>query len=155
MRVQIDPAKLAAMGLSLEDVRGVLGERGQQPRRARIDGGAQSFTVYDNDQLLKAAPWNDVVVAYRNGAPVRVRDIGVAIDAPENNKVAAWANGGRGHHRSACLQAARRQRDRDGRAHQGGAAAAAGVDPADGQRQHPGRPDADDPRLGARTSSSR
>ena len=52
-----------------------------QPK-GTVDGPAQAFTVYTNDQLLSAAPWNDVVLEYRNGAPVRVRDVGVAVDAP-------------------------------------------------------------------------
>jgi len=91
VRVQIDPARLAAMGLSLEDVRGVIATVSVNQPKGTIDGAAQSFTVYTNDQLLSAAPWNDVVLAYKNGAPIRVRDIGVAVDAPENNKVAAWA----------------------------------------------------------------
>jgi len=62
--------------------------------KGTLDGPSQSFTVYTNDQLLKAAPWNDVILAYKNGAPIRVRDVGVAVDAPENNKVAAWAYSG-------------------------------------------------------------
>ena len=52
-----------------------------------------NYTIYDNDQLLKAAPWNDVIVAYKNGAPIRIRDIGVAIDGPENTQSAAFQNG--------------------------------------------------------------
>ncbi len=54
------------------------------------------MTIYDNDQLLKAAPWNDVVVAYKNGAAVRIRDIGVAVDGPENRLISAWQNGRQG-----------------------------------------------------------
>ena len=48
--------------------------------KGSINGPKRALTIYDNDQLLKAAPWNDVVVAYKNGAPVRIRDIGVAVD---------------------------------------------------------------------------
>ena len=94
IRIQADPAKLAALGISLEDIRGVIATVSVNQPKGTIDGPNQSFTVYTNDQLLKAAPWNDAILAYRNGAPVRVRDIGVAIDAPENNKVHAWAYGG-------------------------------------------------------------
>ena len=64
--------------------------------RGRSTAPQHSFTIYDNDQLLKAAPWNDVIVAYKNGAPVRIRDIGVAVDGPENSQVAAWQNGQHG-----------------------------------------------------------
>jgi HAE1 family hydrophobic/amphiphilic exporter-1 len=94
VRIQADPAKLAALGISLEDIRGVIATMSVNQPKGTIDGPNQSFTVYTNDQLLAAKPWNDVVLAYRNGAPIRVRDIGVAIDAPENNKVHAWAFGG-------------------------------------------------------------
>ncbi|NMM90349.1 acriflavine resistance protein B [Rhodococcus sp. SRB_17] len=94
VRIQVDPAKLAAMGMSLEDIRGVMATVSVNQPKGTLDGPAQSFTVYTNDQLLSAAPWNDVVLAYKNGAPVRVRDIGVAVDAAENNKVAAWAYAG-------------------------------------------------------------
>ena len=94
VRIQADPSKLAALGISLEDIRGVIATMSVNQPKGTIDGPNQSFTVYTNDQLLAAKPWNDVVLAYKNGAPIRVRDIGVAIDAPENNKVHAWAYGG-------------------------------------------------------------
>ena len=94
VRIQADPTKLAALGISLEDIRGVIATMSVNQPKGTIDGPNQSFTVYTNDQLLAAKPWNDVVLAYRNGAPIRVRDIGVAVDAPENNKVHAWAYGG-------------------------------------------------------------
>ncbi|MDB5368344.1 MAG: acriflavin resistance protein [Rhodospirillales bacterium] len=95
VRVQLDPAKLAALGLSLEDVRNVLAVATSNSAKGSIDGATQTFTIYDNDQELAAGPWNDVIIAYKNGAPVRVRDIGRAIDGPENVKLAAWANGKR------------------------------------------------------------
>src|SRR5262249_46756324 len=61
--------------------------------KGSINGVRHSFAIYDNDQLLKAAPWNDVIVAYKNGAPVRIRDIGVAVDGPENTLSRAFQNG--------------------------------------------------------------
>ncbi|MFX5705796.1 hypothetical protein ABTE52_22680, partial [Acinetobacter baumannii] len=64
-----------------------------QPK-GTVDGARQAFTVYTNDPLLKAEQWNDMVLAGRNGAPIRVKDIGIAIDGPENNKIAAWAFAG-------------------------------------------------------------
>jgi hydrophobe/amphiphile efflux-1 (HAE1) family protein len=96
IRVQINPTKLAALGLSLPDVANVISTVTVDAAKGSIDGATRNFTIYDNDQLTKAAPWNDVVIAYRNGAPIRVRDIGVAVDGPENSKVAAWGNGKRG-----------------------------------------------------------
>jgi HAE1 family hydrophobic/amphiphilic exporter-1 len=95
VRIQVDPTKLAAVGMSLEDVRGVIVNTTVNQPKGTIDGPRQSFTVYTNDQVLSAAPWNDMVLAYKNGAPIRVRDVGVAVDAPENVKQAAWGFTGR------------------------------------------------------------
>jgi len=91
VRIQADPTKLAAAGMSLEDIRGVIANLSINQPKGTVNGPAQSFTVYTNDQLLNAAPWNDAILAYKNGAPIRVRDIGVAVDGPENSKVSAWA----------------------------------------------------------------
>ncbi|MDB5408690.1 MAG: acriflavin resistance protein [Rhodospirillales bacterium] len=93
VRIQVDPAKVASLGLSLEDLRAVITIATTDSPKGSIDGATRSFTIYDNDQELKAAPWNDIVVAYKNGAPVRVRDIGRAVDGPENVRLAAWAQG--------------------------------------------------------------
>ena len=96
VRVQIDPARLKTLGLSLEDVRGVIANATVSAPTGTIDGPTQSFNVYTNDQILEGKPWNDVVIAYKNGAPIRIRDIGVAVDGPENAKVAAWGYAGSG-----------------------------------------------------------
>ena len=96
IRVQVDPARVAALGLNLEDIRGVLANMSVNQPKGSVDTAAQSFTLYTNDQLLKSQPWNDVIVAWRNGAPVRVSDIGIAVDGPENTKLAAWAYSGGG-----------------------------------------------------------
>jgi HAE1 family hydrophobic/amphiphilic exporter-1 len=93
VRVQIDPLKLAALGLQMEDVASVITAATVDAPKGSINGPKRALTIYDNDQLLKAAPWNDVVVAYKNGAPVRIRDIGIAVDGPENNLMTAWQNG--------------------------------------------------------------
>jgi hydrophobe/amphiphile efflux-1 (HAE1) family protein len=92
VRVQVDPAKIAALGIQLEDVANVISEATVNGPKGSINGELHSFAIYDNDQLLQAAPWNDVVVAYKNGAPVRIRDIGVAVDGPENNQLLGWQN---------------------------------------------------------------
>jgi HAE1 family hydrophobic/amphiphilic exporter-1 len=94
VRIQVDPAKLSALGMSLEDVRGVIATTTVSAPTGSVDAGRQSFTVYTNDQVLSAAPWNDMVLAYKNGAPVRVRDIGVAVEGPENQRLAGWAFAG-------------------------------------------------------------
>jgi HAE1 family hydrophobic/amphiphilic exporter-1 len=96
VRVQIDPIKLAALGLQLEDVANVISAATVDAPKGSINGPHRAITIYDNDQLLKAAPWNDVVVAYKNGGAVRIRDIGVAVDGPENSLITAWQNGRQG-----------------------------------------------------------
>jgi hydrophobic/amphiphilic exporter-1 (mainly G- bacteria), HAE1 family len=96
VRVQIDPAKLVAKGLSLEDVRNQIGLTTVDAPKGNIDGDKRAYTIYANDQLLDASKWNDVIIAYRNGAPLRIRDIGQAVNGPEDAKQAAWANGKRG-----------------------------------------------------------
>jgi hydrophobe/amphiphile efflux-1 (HAE1) family protein len=96
VRIQIDPAKLVAKGLSLEDVRNQIAASTVDNAKGNVDGGTRSYTIYANDQLLKAKDWNDVIVAYRNGGPLRVRDIGTAVSGPEDTKQVAWANGKRG-----------------------------------------------------------
>ena len=93
IRVQIDPVKLAAVGLQLEDVASLITTATVDAPQGSITGKTQNFTIYDNDQILKAAPWNDVIVAYRNGSPIRIRDVGIAVDGPENNQVVGWQNG--------------------------------------------------------------
>ena len=111
VRVQVDPAKIAALGMQLEDVASVIATATVNAPKGSINGPLHSFAIYDNDQLLKAAPWNDIVIAYRNGAPVRIRDIGVAVDGPENKQTARLAER-QIRHSAAGLQAAGRQRHR-------------------------------------------
>src|ERR1700758_4386481 len=96
IRVQVDPAKLVAKGLSLEDVRNQIAMTTVDSPKGNIDGTKRAYTIYANDQLLEAPEWNDVIIAYRNGAPLRIRDIGQAIAGPEDMKTAAWADGKRG-----------------------------------------------------------
>ena len=96
VRVEIDPAKIASLGLSLEDVRAMLATATVDSPKGYFDGPKQSFAIYDNDQLLHAAPYNDLILACRNGSPIKVRDIGVAVDAAENNKISAWHYGKQG-----------------------------------------------------------
>jgi len=96
IRVQIDPAKLVAKGLSLEDVRSQIAITTVDSPKGNIDGAKRAYTIYANDQLIDADKWNDVIIAYRNGAPLRVRDIGEAVAGPEDMKQAAWADGKRG-----------------------------------------------------------
>jgi hydrophobe/amphiphile efflux-1 (HAE1) family protein len=95
VRVQVDPGRLAAMGMTLEDVRNMLVNATVNAPKGSIDGARRTYTLYDNDQLTRAAEYQNVVLAYRNGAPVRVRDIGRAVDGPENDLTTAFQSGKR------------------------------------------------------------
>src|SRR4029077_16219414 len=86
----------ASLGMSLEDVRAVLTSATVDSPKGQFDGSSQSSTIYASAQLPRAAEWGKIVLAYRNGSPVRIEDVGVAIDAPENLKMAAWQKGRRG-----------------------------------------------------------
>src|SRR5262249_16767424 len=66
VRVQVDPAKIAALGIQLEDIASVISTATVNSPKGSINGTKRNFVVYDNDQLVKAAPWNDVIVAYKN-----------------------------------------------------------------------------------------
>ncbi len=96
IRVQIDPAKLAAMGMTLEDVRSALTIATVNSPKGSIDGPRRSFTILDNDQLTQPGPYNDLIVAWKNGAPVRIRDIGQAVRGPQNREQISWQNGRKG-----------------------------------------------------------
>ena len=96
IRIQIDPAKLVAKGIGLEDVRTQIAITTVDSPKGSIDGATKSYTIYANDQLPASKDWNDVVIAYRNGGPLRIKDIGQAVTGPEDAKQAAWANGKRG-----------------------------------------------------------
>ncbi len=96
IRVQVDPAKLAYMGLTMEDVRNVITNATVDEPKGSIDGPDSSYTVMADDQLTAAEPYNNIIVAYRNGAPVRIRDIGQAMRGPQNRELAAWQNSRRG-----------------------------------------------------------
>jgi HAE1 family hydrophobic/amphiphilic exporter-1 len=96
VRVQVDPAKVANMGIDLEDIAAVILNASVDAPKGSINGDLHNFAIDTNDQLMNAAPWNDIVIAYHNGAPVRIRDIGVAVDGPENDQSVGWQNGKQG-----------------------------------------------------------
>ena len=95
IRVQLDPSKMAVRGLTLEDVRTQLSGVTENDPTGNIDGPTRSYTIYTNGQLTDASKWNDVAVAYQNGSPLYIRDIGRAVTAAQDSKQAAWANGKR------------------------------------------------------------
>jgi hydrophobe/amphiphile efflux-1 (HAE1) family protein len=84
IRVQVDPAKLEARGLTLEDLRGVLATATTDAAKGAVNGDLQTFTIATNDQLTQPEQYDDVIIAYRSGAPVRVRDVGHAITGPQD-----------------------------------------------------------------------
>jgi hydrophobe/amphiphile efflux-1 (HAE1) family protein len=92
IRVQIDPAKLSATGLTLEDVRGGLITATTTAAKGTLNGKIESFTIAANDQIMKPGEYDDVIFAYRNGAPLRVRDVGHAIEAGTDVTIASYEN---------------------------------------------------------------
>ena len=96
IRVQVDPAKLASSGLTLEEVRTILVGATTIAAKGTINTTRTSFTIAANDQIIDAEPFNDIVLAYRNGGPIRVRDVGQAIAAESDRTVAGYQNGQRG-----------------------------------------------------------
>src|SRR3954463_8258963 len=92
VRIQANPTALASYGLSLEDLRAALAQANVDQAKGVLDGPRQSYTIGANDQLFSSAQYNNVVVAYKDGAPVRLSDIATAVDSAENIKQAAWMN---------------------------------------------------------------
>jgi hydrophobe/amphiphile efflux-1 (HAE1) family protein len=92
VRVQVDPQALAARGINLEDVRTVLGQANVDLPKGTLNSPRQTYTLNTNDQLFKPDQYADLVIAYRNGSPVRIRDIGRAVSAGENELIAGWYN---------------------------------------------------------------
>jgi hydrophobe/amphiphile efflux-1 (HAE1) family protein len=90
VRVRVDPAALAGLGLGLEDIRTALGANNVNQPKGSFDGVRQSYAIGANDQIFTADQFKNVIVAYRNGAPVRLGDIGGVVDNVENVRLAAW-----------------------------------------------------------------
>ena len=92
VRVQANPAALAAYSLTLEDLRAVIATANVNQAKGSFDGPRQAYIIGANDQLFSAAEYRALIVAYRNGAPVRLADVAEAVDDVENVKMAAWMN---------------------------------------------------------------
>ena len=90
VRIQANPAQLAAYNLSLEDLRTAVAAANIDQAKGTLNGARQSFTISDNDQLLSSSDYKPVIVAYRNGAAVRASDVATIVDAAENSQQAAW-----------------------------------------------------------------
>jgi multidrug efflux pump len=92
VRVQANPEALAAYGLNLDDLRTTIGNANVNTPKGNFDGPLQSYTINANDQLKSASEYNNIVVAYANGAPVRLSDVATIINGAENTKLGAWMN---------------------------------------------------------------
>jgi multidrug efflux pump len=92
VRVQINPRALAAYGLNIDDLRTTLGNANVNTPKGNFDGPAQATTINANDQIADPQQYLDLVIAYRNGAPVRLKDVATVVNGAENSKLQAWAN---------------------------------------------------------------
>ncbi len=92
VRIQANPTALSAYGVNLEDVRNALTANSLDAAKGNFDGPSQDYTINANDQLVSSGDYKQVVVAYRNGAPVMLTDVAKIVDGVENNKLAAWSN---------------------------------------------------------------
>jgi multidrug efflux pump len=90
VRVQANPTALAAYGMSLEDLRNALSQANVNQAKGNLDGPEQAWTLTANDQLLSSQQYAPIIVAYRNGAPVRLSDVATVVDSAENVEQAAW-----------------------------------------------------------------
>ena len=119
VRVQVNPAQLANLGLTMEDVRNALTEANVNAPKGTLNGATQSYSIGTNDQLATADEYKNTIISYSNNAPVRLSDVASVVDGVENDQLAAWANGKSGR-AAGYPPSARRQYRADG-----------AVDPAD------------------------
>ena len=96
VRIQANPEALAAKGMTLEDVQSSVAAANSSAPVGTLTGQDQAYTLQANSQLEHADRYENLIVAYRNGAPVRLRDVGKAVDSVENDRLASWLNGQRG-----------------------------------------------------------
>jgi hydrophobe/amphiphile efflux-1 (HAE1) family protein len=90
VRVRVNPAAMASLGLSLEDVRTALVQTSVNSPKGSFDGARQSYAINANDQIFSAADYRNVILAYRNGSPIRIADLGEAVDNVENVRLGSW-----------------------------------------------------------------
>ncbi|PWK83860.1 efflux RND transporter permease subunit [Fulvimonas soli] len=93
VRIQVNPAQLSNLGLTLEDVRSALTQANVNAPKGTLNGTTQSYSIGTNDQLADAAEYKNTIISYKNGAPVRLSDVASVVDGVENDQLAAWANG--------------------------------------------------------------
>ncbi|WP_426701250.1 efflux RND transporter permease subunit [Rhodanobacter sp. Col0626] len=93
VRVQVNPAQLSNLGLTLEDVRSALTQANVNAPKGTLNGKTQSYSIGTNDQLADAAEYKNTIISYKNNSPVRLSDVASVVDGVENDQLAAWANG--------------------------------------------------------------
>jgi len=93
VRVQMNPAQLSNLGLTMEDVRSALTQANVNAPKGTLNGKTQSYSIGTNDQLKDAAEYKNTIISYKNGAPVMLSDVARVVDGVENDQLAAWANG--------------------------------------------------------------
>ncbi|HUH86092.1 MAG TPA: efflux RND transporter permease subunit, partial [Stellaceae bacterium] len=92
VRIQADTRKLAAYGLNIDDLRTTVGTANVNTPKGNFDGPSRAYTINANDQLHSAEDYRGLVVAYKNGSPVRLSDVADVIEGSENSRLAAWSN---------------------------------------------------------------
>src|SRR5206468_10964546 len=92
VRIQVNPRAAASAGLSLDDIRTAVANANTNQAKGSFDGPARAYTIDANDQLRSADEYRRIIVAYKNGAPIRLSDIADVIEGAENAKLAAWMN---------------------------------------------------------------
>src|SRR6202008_4359437 len=92
VRIRADIRKLAAYGLNIDDLRTTLGNANINTPKGNFDGAMRAYTINANDQIRNAADYRSLIVAYKNGSPVRLSDVCDAIDGAQNDKLGAWRN---------------------------------------------------------------
>ncbi|HET7301491.1 MAG TPA: efflux RND transporter permease subunit, partial [Oleiagrimonas sp.] len=93
VRVEVNPAKLGNMGLTMEDVRSALTQANVNAAKGTLNGAVRTYSIGTNDQLSSAAEYADTIISSKDGSPVYLKDVADVIDGVENNQLAAWANG--------------------------------------------------------------
>ena len=92
VRIQVNPTALSAYGISLEDLRAALVSTSVNSAKGTFDGKTQNYQINANDQLLSSKDYRNVLIAYKNGAPVMLSDVAKITDGVENVRLAAWMN---------------------------------------------------------------
>ncbi len=92
VRIQANPTALASLGMSIDDLRTAIGASNVNGAKGSFDGPARASTIDANDQLRSADEYRQIILAYKDGAPIRITDVAEIVDGPENSRLAAWAN---------------------------------------------------------------